>query len=198
MACRIWGLRSTDIMQGVVYGARSSKTPPKSGLATRFDFDHCFGTVINRFCAQAVIGMPLTPYGKGGQKRGFLPLRDSMACLTLALEHPAEAGEYRTFNQFDQVYSVNQIAETVQRVGKAKGLDVRIQPIANPRVEEESHEYRPDADKLRGLGYKPSRDLAEDIGWILDDLTPYRDRIARYRETLAPKIPWDAAKLQPN
>lgn len=197
MACRIWGLRSTDIMQGVVYGTRFQDQVLPPTLATRLDFDQCFGTVINRFCAQALIGMPLTPYGKGNQKRGFLPLRDSMTCLTLALENPAKSGEYRTFNQFDQVYSINDLAQTVTREGEALGLEVRIHPIDNPRIEEEEHEYRPDSQKLRELGYRPHGDLAGEIAALLADLSPHRDRIERFRAALMPDILWDARQRRP-
>ena len=117
MACKIWGLRSTDIMQGVVYGTRIDEMGNDERLLTRFDFDQCFGTAINRFCAQAVIGHPLTPYGKGHQKRGFLPLRDSMQCLTIAIENPPKKGEYRVFNQFEEVYDLYELAIKVQKVG---------------------------------------------------------------------------------
>src|SRR5438093_4082562 len=81
MACRLWGLRATDIMQGVVFGTRIDEMGDDERLLTRLDFDQCFGTVINRFSCQAAIGEPISPYGKGHQKRGFLPLRDSIQCL---------------------------------------------------------------------------------------------------------------------
>jgi len=96
-ACRVWGLRSTDIMQGVVFGTRTDEMGDDVRLRTRFDFDQCFGTALNRFCAQAVVGVPLSLYGRGRQRRGFLPLRDSMQCLTIALENPPIDGEYRVF-----------------------------------------------------------------------------------------------------
>jgi len=121
-ACKIWGLRSTDIMQGVVFGTRMDEMGDDERLLTRLDFDQAFGTAINRFCCQAVIGHPLTPFGKGHQKRGFLPLRDSMQCLTLALENPPrKAGEYRVFNQFEEVYDVTELALKVQKVAGQLG-----------------------------------------------------------------------------
>ena len=189
MACRLWELRSTDIMQGVVYGTRFGHCPPE--LATRFDFDQCFGTVINRFCAQAVIGMPLTPYGKGSQQRGFLPLRDVMTCLSLAIENPPKAGEYRTFNQFDRVYSVNKLAGTILEVATSLGLAATIRPVANPRIEAEEHFYQPDSQKLRALGYRPTGDLKGEVNLILKDLLSHRERIEKYRESLEPNIKWD-------
>ncbi|MBI3778410.1 MAG: NAD-dependent epimerase/dehydratase family protein, partial [Gammaproteobacteria bacterium] len=114
-ASKIWNLRATDVMQGVVFGTRFTDTVRDERLLSRLDFDQAFGTAVNRFCCQAVIGHPLTPFGKGGQKRGFLPLRDSMQCLTLALEKPARAGEYRVFNQFQEVYNVTDLALKVQK-----------------------------------------------------------------------------------
>ena len=111
-ASKIWNLRATDIMQGVVFGTRIDEMGNDALLLTRLDFDQAFGTAVNRFCCQAVIGHPLTLFGKGHQKRGFLPLRDSMQCLTLSLENPPEAGEYRVFNQFEEVYDVTELPRT--------------------------------------------------------------------------------------
>src|SRR5690606_27699747 len=132
-ACRIWGLRSTDIMQGVVFGTQIDAMGDDPRLRSRLDFDQCFGTAVNRFCCQAVIGHPLTLYGLGGQTRGFLPLRDSMQCLTIALENPAEPGEYRVFNQFEEYYTIEELALKVQQAGADIGLDVEIHHYDNPR-----------------------------------------------------------------
>ncbi len=194
MACRIWGLRSTDIMQGVVYGTRIDAMASDPRLATRFDFDQCFGTAINRFCAQAVIGLPLTPFGKGRQRRGFLPLRDSVQCLTLAVERPPRAGEYRVFNQFEEVYDVTQLAERVARVGNRLGLGVTIRPVENPRVEAEDHYYNPDHRHLLDLGYHPTQDMEAELEAVLKDLLPHRERIASRREAQFPDIRWDGSR----
>jgi UDP-sulfoquinovose synthase len=191
MACRIWGLRSTDIMQGVVYGTRIDAMGEDERLMTRFDFDQCFGTAINRFCAQAAIGQPLTPYGKGGQRRGFLPLRDSIQCLQLAIEHPPAVGEYRVFNQFEETYGVFDLAEKVKKVGDQLGLGVEIRPTQNPRIEKEEHYYRPDHTHLLRLGYRPTRDMEAEIKIVLGDLIRYRDRIAARKRALVPDIHWD-------
>lgn len=191
MACRLWGLRSTDIMQGVVYGTRIDAMADDPRLVTRFDFDQAFGTAINRFCAQAVIGLPLTPYGKGLQRRGFLPLRDSMQCLTLAIENPPDAGDYRTFNQFEEVYNVTELAERVQRIGKEFDLDVSIRPIENPRIEEEEHYYNPDHQHLLDLGYQPTHDMEAELRVVFQDLIPNRSRIAARRSANFPDIRWD-------
>jgi UDP-sulfoquinovose synthase len=194
MACRIWGLRSTDIMQGVVYGTRVDAMGEDERLVTRFDFDQCFGTAINRFCAQAVIGQPLTPYGKGGQRRGFLPLRDSVQCLFLALTNPPKDGEYRVFNQFEETYSVYDLAEKVKKVGDQLGLGVEIRATENPRIEKEEHYYQPDREHLMRLGYRPTQDMEGEIKIVLGDLIRYRDRVAARKRALLPDIRWDGRR----
>jgi UDP-sulfoquinovose synthase len=194
MACRIWGLRSTDIMQGVVYGTRIDAMGDDERLLTRFDFDQCFGTAINRFCAQAVIGRPLTPYGKGRQRRGFLPLRDSMQCLTLAIENPPEKGEYRVFNQFEEVYDLTEVAHKVKKVSEELGLPCEVNNLENPRVELEEHYYNPDHQRLIDLGYRPTHDMERELRSIIADLIKYRDRINARSEALTPDIRWDGSR----
>ncbi|HIQ04549.1 MAG TPA: NAD-dependent epimerase/dehydratase family protein, partial [Anaerolineae bacterium] len=193
-ACRIWGLRSTDIMQGVVFGTRIDEMGDDERLLTRLDFDQSFGTAVNRYCCQAVIGHPLTPFGKGHQKRGFLPLRDSMQCLTLAIENPPEAGEYRVFNQFEEVYDVTELAKMVQEVGNEFGLDVEVRNLENPRKEAEQHYYNPDHQHLFDLGYQPTHDVKAELRIMLQDLIRYRDRIEAKREVLIPDIHWDGTR----
>jgi len=194
MACKIWGLRSTDIMQGVVYGTRIDEMGDDERLLTRFDFDQCFGTAINRFCAQAVIGHPLSPYGKGHQKRGFIPLRDSMQCMTIAIENPPQKGEYRVFNQFEEVYDLTELALRVQKVGKELDLNVEIRNTENPRVELEEHYYNPDHKHLLDLGYKPTHDMESELKIMLKDLIKYRDRILARAHALIPDIRWDGTR----
>lgn len=194
-ACRVWGLRSTDVMQGVVFGTRVAAMPPDvPALATRLDFDQCFGTAINRFCCQAVIGHPLTVYGTGGMTRGFLPLRDSVECLTLACENPPARGEYRVFNQFEHTYSIRQLAETVQAAGQSLGLTVDIQHFENPRAEAGEHYYNPDRQHLVDLGYVPAADLHGEICQMLADLMPHADRIRAHQAALLPDIRWDGQR----
>jgi len=176
-ACRTWGLRSTDIMQGIVFG-----------IGGRFDYDEHFGTVINRFCTQAVAGIPLTVYGTGGQKRAFLPLKDSIECLTRVLENPPENGEYRVFNQFARTYSVLELAEAVQKVGNELGLNVKIQHIPNPRTESEKHFFQPKHDKLRELGYEPNWNLEDELREIMETILPYKDKINK--EVILPETKW--------
>jgi UDP-sulfoquinovose synthase len=188
-ACKIWGLRSTDIMQGVVHGIVTDDMVDDA-LLTRFDFDEAFGTALNRFCAQAVIGHELTPYGKGGQTRGYIALRDSMQCLTLAAENPPEEGEYRVFNQFEECYSVNELAEHVVKVAGESGIESKIWNIENPRIESENHYYNPDHERLPKLGFKPTNTLDDDLRLTIPKLSKYRERIEAKRDRIMPTILW--------
>jgi UDP-sulfoquinovose synthase len=154
-ACRIWGLRSTDLNQGVVYGIETEDTTLDERLNTRFDYDEVFGTALNRFCLQAVIGHPLTVYGSGGQTRGYLNIVDTIRCVELAILNPPEAGEYRVFNQFTEQFSVLDLARLVQSAGKQVGIDVRVDHLDNPRVEKEEHYYKATHTKLLDLGLEP-------------------------------------------
>ncbi|MGI0014148.1 MAG: UDP-sulfoquinovose synthase [Nitrososphaera sp.] len=192
-ACKLWGLRSTDVMQGIVYGTRTQQIVCDE-LLTRFDFDECFGTAINRFCAQAVIGHKLTPYGKGGQTRGYLALTDSIQCLTIATENPPEKGEYRVFNQLDRTYKINDLAATVQKVARKQGMDVEIESVENPRVEKEEHVYKVEAEKLRKLGFKETRTLEQEVDIMLTDLSRFKSRILSKKEVIMPKTYWKAAQ----
>jgi UDP-sulfoquinovose synthase len=163
-------------------------------LLSRLDFDQSFGTAINRFCCQAVIGHPLTLCGKGHQKRGFLPLRDSIQCLTLGLENPPEKGEYRVFNQLEEVYGIADLAMKVQRVASDLGIAVEIDCIENPRVELQEHYYKPDHRRLLDLGYRPTHDMEGELRIMLADLLKYRQRIEAARGVLVPDICWDGTR----
>ena len=193
-ACRIWGLRATDVMQGVVYGTRIDEMGDDPRHVTRLDFDQAFGTAINRFCCQAVIGEPLTLFGRGTQRRGFLPLRDSVQCLTLAIENPPEPAEYRVFNQFEECYGIAELAHKVVAAARELGLSPSIVHIENPRTEAESHYYRPDHRKLLDLGYRPTHDMGAELRIMLTDLLPHRSRIEEKRELLLPDIRWDGTR----
>jgi UDP-sulfoquinovose synthase len=154
-ACRIWGCRVTDLNQGVVYGIDTDETEIDHEFHTSFHYDSVFGTVLNRFVVQAVHGLPLTVYGKGGQTRGFLNIRDTLRCVELAALNPAQPGEFRVFNQFTEQFSVMDLAERVQRVAKRRGLAVKIDQIANPRIEAEEHYYNAKHSALPVLGLEP-------------------------------------------
>jgi hypothetical protein len=188
MASRIWGLSATDVMQGVIYGTRTPEITSRE-LMTRFDFDEVWGTALNRFCVQAILGLPMTPYGKGGQKRGYIALEDSMQSLTLALENPADKGEYRVFNQFDAAYTVSELAELVKKVAKSKfDIDATIQNTYNPRVEKEEHYYNPHHENLLKLGYRARRTLEDSLVEILKDLKHYRSRLEARRNVVMPRM----------
>jgi UDP-sulfoquinovose synthase len=195
-ASKIWGVRSTDVMQGVVFGTRIDNMGDDERLLTRLDFDQCFGTAINRFACQAVIGHPITTYGKGSQKRGFLPLRDSMQCLTLALENPPEHGEYRVFNQFEEVHNLTELALKVQKAAANLGMDVEVRGIDNPRKEKEEHFYEPDHSNLLDLGYKPTHDVEAEVTIMLEDLQKHSDRVERHRDVFMPDVRWDGRRVK--
>lgn len=176
-ACRIWGMRVTDLNQGVVYGIDTDETVMDSAFETSFHYDAVFGTVLNRFAVQAVLGMPLTVYGKGGQTRGFLNIRDTLQCVELAANNPAEAGEFRVFNQFTEQFSVLELAEQVKRVGDACGLNVQIAHTENPRVELEEHYYNAKHSSLPNLGLRPNLLTDNVISHMIDVVEKYKDRI---------------------
>lgn len=179
-ACRTWGLRSTDIMQGVVHGLVSEVD---NELITRFDYDQYFGTVINRFCVQALIGMPLTIYGQGGQTRGFIPLRESIDCISLAIQNPPRAGNYRTFNQFQSIHTINDIALAMHSI-----TGCEVSHIDNPRTESEDHMYRPEYYNLFELGYDPECTTSNDIRETLEIIKPYVNKINK--AVIMPTTKW--------
>ena len=174
---RMWDLRVTDLMQGPVYGVFTDQNQEDDRLLPFFSYDELFGTVLNRFIVQAVAGYPLTVYGKGGQTRGYLNIRDTVNCLQLSLENPAKAGELRIFNQFTEPFSVNELADKVQRVGKEAGFDVQIKSLPNPRKEKEEHYYNPAHTGLIELGLKPNLLTDNVLAEMLDFVARHKDRI---------------------
>jgi len=192
-ATRVWGLRATDVMQGVIYGTRTPEINDDR-LLTRFDFDEVWGTSLNRFVVEAVLGMPITPYGKGEQRRAFIALEDSMQSLRLAVENPPAAKEYRVFNQFDADYSMNELAAIVQKLALARGLHPTIEHPPDPRIEAESHYYHPIHEHLPKLGYQRARSLETVLGEIFDDLTRHRRRLAAKKAVVMPgHVDWRRA-----
>lgn len=179
--CRIWGIRATDLNQGVVYGLETPETAMDERLCTRFDYDGVFGTALNRFLVQAVAGVPLTVYGKGGQTRGFLDVRDTLACVELAINNPAERGEFRVFNQFTEQFNVAGLAEAVREAALEFGIDVQIEHLPNPRVEKEEHYYNAANTRLLDLGLQPhylSETLLESVIRI----------VMQYKHNLRPEL----------
>ena len=183
--CRVWGLRVTDLNQGVVYGQQTPQTVRDPRLATRFDYDAVFGTVLNRFVIQAVLGEPLTVYGTGGQTRGLLDIRDTVECIRLAIENPADAGEFRVFNQMTESYSVSEIAALVAECFPGP---VQIDHLENPRVEQPEHYYKVKHTGLVGLGLQPhllSETLIESMFGIVAE---HKDRVNL--TALLPTVRW--------
>jgi UDP-sulfoquinovose synthase len=184
-ACRIWGLRATDLNQGVVYGQQTPETAMDDRLATRYDYDAVFGTVLNRFVIQSVLGKPLTVYGGGTQTRGIIEIRDTVRCLQLACENPASRGEFRVFNQMTQSLSIAQMAETIAKVSPDS---VKIEHLDNPRVELENHHYNVVHSGLVELGLEPHL-LSDTLIESLFEITKrYAHRVRP--EAMVPTIQW--------
>ncbi len=186
--CKTWGLRATDLNQGVVYGTMTDEVALGEALINRFDYDEVFGTVLNRFCVQAAIGHPLTVYGKGGQTRGFLDIRDTVRCVEIACLNPAARGECRVFNQFTEQFSVLDLARMVQTAGKELGLTVEIDHLPDPRVEAEEHYYNAKHSKLIELGLEPHLLSDSLLDSLMNVALKYRDRIDA--AVMLPRINW--------
>ncbi len=192
-ACRAWGLRATDLNQGIVYGQETPQTAADPRLATRFDYDAIFGTVLNRFVVQAVLGQPLTVYGEGGQTRGIIDIRDTVECIRLASERPAEPGEFRVFNQMTESMSVAEIAKVVSNCYPG---DVEIDYLENPRVEAGNHYYNVVHTGLVGLGLEPHR-LSDTL---ISSLFAVAERHKRRADlaALRPTVDWRRTASHPN
>src|SRR5215216_6420378 len=193
-ACRVWSLCATDLNQGVVYGIETDETVLDERLITRFDYDEVFGTALNRFCVQALIGHPLTVYGKGGQTRGFLNIRDTLQCVELAVDNPPELGEYRVFNQFTESFSVAELAELVQRSAAEVGRDVEVRKYPNPRIEAEQHYYNAANTKLHDLGLRPHYLGQELVRSMLRIIERHKDRVIE--RAILPRTRWRPGELE--
>ncbi|MFZ4555855.1 MAG: NAD-dependent epimerase/dehydratase family protein [Pseudanabaena sp.] len=187
-ACKTWGLRATDLNQGVVYGVLTEETGSDELLINRLDYDGVFGTALNRFCIQAAIGHPLTVYGTGGQTRSFLDIRDTVRCIELAIATPAEAGKMRVFNQFTELFSIRDLALMVQKAGQTLGIKVEVQNIDNPRVELEEHYFNAKNTNLLDLGLQPHFLSDALLDSLLNFAVKYRDRIDH--KQILPKVQW--------
>ena len=187
-ACKVWGLRATDLNQGVVYGVLTEETGMDELLINRLDYDGVFGTALNRFCIQAAIGHPLTVYGKGGQTRGFLDIRDTVRCVEIAIANPAEPGQFRVFNQFTELFSVGDLAVMVKNAGTAMGLDVAINHLDNPRVEKEEHYFYAKNTSLLSLGLQPHYLSDSLLDSLLNFASKYQNRVDKNQ--ILPKVSW--------
>ena len=186
--CRIWGLRATDLNQGVVYGTMTDEVALDEALVNRFDYDEVFGTVLNRFCVEAAVGEPLTVYGSGGQTRGYIDIRDTVRCIELACLTPAAPGEFRVFNQFTEQFSVLELAGLVQTAGAHLGYDVRIEHLPDPRVEKEEHYYNAKHSKLLDLGLEPHFLSESLLDSLMNIAVRYRDRVDK--SLFMPRVNW--------
>ena len=191
-ACKIWGIRATDLNQGVVYGTVTDEVMMDEALVNRFDYDEVFGTVLNRFCAQAALGYPLTVYGKGGQTRGFLDIRDTVRCIEIACLNPAKPGEFRVFNQFTEQFNILELAKLVQESGKDLGLTVEIEHLPDPRVELEAHYYNAKHSKLIELGLEPHSLSESLVDSLINIAIRYKDRIDASQ--FLPTVNWRNAR----
>ncbi len=189
--CKVWGIRATDLNQGVVYGTLTDEVALDEALINRFDYDEVFGTVLNRFCAQAALGHPLTVYGKGGQTRGFLDIRDTVRCIEIACLNPAKPGEFRVFNQFTEQFNVLELAHLVQASGKEIGLKVQIDHLPDPRVEAENHYYNAKHSSLLKLGLEPHLLSNSLLDSLINIAIRYRDRIDQ--SLFLPRVNWRKA-----
>lgn len=187
-ACKIWGLRATDLNQGVVYGVLTEETGMDELLINRLDYDGVFGTALNRFCIQAAVGHPLTVYGSGGQTRAFLDIRDTVRCVELAIATPANAGEFRVFNQFTEMFSVGDLATMVKNAGITIGLDVDVKHIDNPRIEKEEHYFNAKNTNLLDLGLQPHYLSDSLLDSLLNFTTKYKGRVDAAQ--IMPKVTW--------
>ena len=186
---RNWGLRCTDLNQGVVYGIDTSETIMDKGLATSFHYDGVFGTVINRFITQALLEKNLTVYGKGNQKRGYLNILDTMKCVKISSENYPKKGEFRVFNQFTESFTINEIANLVIKSAHKENIKIKANHIKNPRNEMEDHYYNPINNNLLSLGLKPHK---FNIDFIRNFIKNTKKSINKINEELIlPSINWN-------
>ena len=199
-ACKYWWLRSYDIMQGVIFGVHTDQVAADPRLRTRLDIDEWFGTIINRFVAQAVTGIPLTLYGLGKQIRGFIALRDAMECMTRLICAPPEPGQYAVVNQVSGIYSARQLAYTVAKIGKEHfNLPVQIQRVENPRVEADEHPFEAIYEKLpKRYGFEPKATVEDEITRMFELFltAEVKKRIGERKQVIMPKTWWSGVKKE--
>ena len=186
--CKTWKLRATDLNQGVVYGIKTNETKLHDEFNTSFHYDSIFGTVINRFLTCAVTGNNLTVYGEGKQKRTFLNILDTLQCVDIASQNIPQKGEYRVFNQFTEVFSILELAEIIKQQSEKKNINVKIEKIENPRVEQSEHYYNPKNFNFKKLGLKPRKISEVILNEMIDEIVKYKNNFKS--ELILPKIKW--------
>lgn len=185
---RAWDLRCTDVQQSVVFGAYTDEID-ETKIFSRLDSDEAGGTVVNRFIVQAVLRVPLTVYGEGKHQRGFISLNDSIQALEIAINNPADKGRVQVWNQLSEWHSMNDIAKMVSDTVKG----VKIKHIDSPRTEYTGeHYYKYAVNILKGLGYKPTRSIKEEIKYVYNILKPLNENgwLDKLRNVVKPTIKW--------
>ena len=195
-ACKIWGLRSTDLNQGIVYGTVTPQTEKDPRLVNRFDYDEVFGTVLNRFCVQAAIDHPLTVYGRGGQTRGFLDIRDTVRCVELAILNAPNPGEFRVFNQFTEEFGVDQLADMVVDAAGKLGISARAEYVPNPRTEAEGHYFNAKHTRLLDIGLEPHYLSGSLLDSLMNIALEYRDNVDP--SVVYPRVEWKTGRQEPS
>lgn len=185
---RMYEMRVTDLMQGPVYGVSTEESKVAESLAPHFYYDDIFGTVVNRFVAQAVAGAPLTVYGAGGQTRGYLNVEDTLECIRLAVNTPAAKGELRILNQFTEQFTVSGLAEKVKSAAHTIGLSVSVSRIENPRKELEDHYYNAKHHGLTDLGLSPHLLTEQVMVQMLEHVMRHKDKIDMRK--IMPRVKW--------
>merc|ERR1711990_1122365 len=185
---KAWNLRTTDLNQGVVYGLSTDETDMHPDLVNRLDYDAVFGTALNRFCIQAAVGHPMTVYGKGGQTRGFLNIKDTVRCIQIACDNPAPYGEMKIYNQFTEQFSVNELAEMITEAGKKIGLNPKVISVPNPRTEMEEHYYNAKHSKLQDMGLQPNLMKESILESLLTTVVKYQDNVDQ--RLILPAVNW--------
>lgn len=144
-------MRITDLHQGIVWGTQTEETKLDERLVNRFDYDGDYGTVLNRFLMQAVVGHPLTVHGTGGQTRAFIHIQDTVRCIALAVDNPPiRDGKVAIMNQMTETYMVRQLAELVAEKSGAK-----VALVDNPRNEAAENDLRVSNKTFIDLGLEP-------------------------------------------
>jgi UDP-sulfoquinovose synthase len=196
MACRVWGLAGTDVMQSIVYGVHTAFSREHPGLSTRLDCDPVFGSVLNRFVAQALQGTPLTVHAGGVSTTGLIALRDSVAALAYWIEHPAAPGEHRVVNQATETrISILEIAQLVQRVAAERGIRAALEVGLDPRHELERPGVCGPARnlRLRETGI-PTLPLEEGVRELMDDLARRAETLSP--ATVPPTVDWKTGQVE--
>ena len=185
---RTYGSQVTARMQDPFYGLNNDELNGHDDLMPHFHYDDIFGTAVNRFLVQAVVDIPLTIYGAGGQTRGYLNLLDTLQCVRLAADNPPGPNQLRILNQFTETFSVRELADHVIAAGEHVGLKVQSQSIENPRKEAEEHYYNPSHSGLVELGLEPHYISPEVLAEMLEIILRHKDRIDLGR--IMPRVKW--------